>query len=274
MSRSIKEICEVIDVAYTFIGDKAIQIKQPTSIYCIQNEGVSFWRKEIGNILDFFNSQNLTKSLIICRSIPFSVREKMNVILCRDPRYVFAKVAALFQEDKFRGAICYDAKNVKVGLNCLITNAVIADDVQIGPGCIIGQDGFGYVQKSKNDPFIKFPHFGRVVIGEGTIIHSNVCIDRGTLSDTIIGKNVRIDNFVHIAHNVQVGDNTLIIAGSIIGGGVKIGKGCWISPGVKIIDNISIADNTTIGIGSVVLHDIKTPGQTWAGVPAVKLEKK
>jgi len=201
-----------------FQGDPGLVITGPASVYTIKDHEFSFWSGE--GFEQVLHSRS-PKNLIICRR-PLETFQVGNFVFCDDPRLVFMEIATRFFPP--RDLDNQVGRNVKIGENCSIKNAVIGDNVEIGPGAIIGQPGFGYDHAVDILPFIKFPHYGRVLIGGGTIIHSNVCIDRGALSDTIIGRNVRIDNLVHIAHNVEIGDNSLIIAGSVIGGGVKIGK--------------------------------------------------
>jgi UDP-3-O-[3-hydroxymyristoyl] glucosamine N-acyltransferase len=147
---------------------------------------------------------------------------------------------------------------------------VIHPSVRIGAGCSIGLHGFGYA-KAPDGSWLRFPHVGRVVIEEGVEIGSNVCIDRGSLTDTRICSGVKIDNHVHIAHNVIIGRNTLVIAHAMIGGSVTIGESCWIAPGALIKNKVTIGDGATVGLGAVVLHDVD-PGVTVVGNPAMPLK--
>jgi len=149
--------------------------------------------------------------------------------------------------------------------------------INIGKNCIIcdtaklGNDGFGY-EPDENDNMVFFPHFMGVEIGDNVKIGSYVCIDRGNLKDTIICDGVKIDNLVHIAHNVKVGKNTLVVAGSVICGSVDVGENCFIGAKSVIKEHIKIGNNVTIGMGSVVTKNIPN-GEVWAGNPAKKLEK-
>jgi len=229
------------------------------------------------NEISFYTGQNFEKvrkvcskkNVVVCsKELPQEFFDHGNFIITENPRYIFALIASMFCNKPEENKI---GKNFTTGVNCSIKNAVIGDNVTIHSGVRIGEDGFGYVKQYPDSIPIKFPHFGKVIIENNVEIHSNACIDRGVLSDTIIHKNVKIDNLVHIAHNVEIGENTMIMAGTIIGGSTKIGKNCWISPGCKIIDNVTISDNTTIGIGAVVIRSIEECGQIWVGVPAKKI---
>ena len=160
-------------------------------------------------------------------------------------------------------------KNCIIGSNVIIKNTMIGDNVVLQDNCKIGQKGFGFIPlKNKN---IKFPHIGKVIINNDTEIASGCTVDRGSVDDTIIGKNTYIDNQVHIAHNVKIGSNCMIagqvgFAGSsVIGNNVSIGGQAGISGQLKIGDNVKI------GGGSGVVKDIED-NQIVMGYPAVPLK--
>lgn len=164
---------------------------------------------------------------------------------------------------------------VIIGENCLIgagtvikSKTIIHDNVIIGCCNVIGGDGFGYVKNNYNGSYEQFPHFGGVIIENNVHIGNNNCIDRGSLKDTIIKSGVKIDNLVHIAHNVEIGENSLIIACSMIAGSVIIGKNTWISPSSTIRNAITIGENSLIGLGSTVTKSVSN-NQTVLGNPAL-----
>ena len=136
---------------------------------------------------------------------------------------------------------------------------------------VIGGVGFGYAQDELTKQYVRFPHYGRVIIHNNVSIGNNTCIDRGSLSDTIMHDGVKIDNLVHIAHNVKIGKNTLIIANAMIAGSVIIGENCWIAPSSCIRNGITIGDNVTVGLASTVTKNIGS-SQTVMGSPAVSIE--
>lgn len=190
--------------------------------------------------------------------------------------------SSIISENTKIGENCFIGPNVFIDENCIIGNNVkiignnfifskttIGNNVTINPGTVIGSDGFGY-SRGNDDKLKKFPHFGGVIIEDGVEIGANVCIDRGTLDNTIIKKGVKIDNLVHIAHNVEIGENSLIIANSMIGGSTKIGNGSWIAPSVNLMNGITIGHKTTVGMGSTVTKSIED-NQTWTGSPAMPL---
>ena len=144
--------------------------------------------------------------------------------------------------------------NCKIGSNTILRNSVIKDNVTILDNCVIGKKGFGFFpSQSKN---LRYPHIGIVIINENSEIGCGSTIDRGSLSNTEIGKNTFLDNQIHIAHNVKIGENTIIagqvgIAGSsIIGNNVKIGGQAGIS------GHLRVGNNVEIGGGSGVIKDI------------------
>lgn len=139
-------------------------------------------------------------------------------------------------------------------------------------GAVIGADGFGYEEDDQGKWF-KIAHLGGVVIGNDVEIGANACIDRGTFGDTRIEDNVKIDNLVHIAHNVLVKENSLIIALAMVAGSVTVGRNVWISPCASIRQKVSIGDDAVVGMGAVVVKDV-APGTTVMGVPATVKEPR
>jgi len=161
--------------------------------------------------------------------------------------------------------------NTVIGHNVVISEgAVIGGNCFIKSGSIIGEDGFGFDFEPDGTP-VKLPHMGRVVIGDGVEIGANCTIARGTLGDTVIGNNVKIDDQVHIAHNCRVGRNTMITAHCEISGSVEIGENCWLAPNCSIIQKIKIGNNVKIGIGAVVTNDIGD-NKTVMGIEAMPLK--
>ena len=162
---------------------------------------------------------------------------------------------------------CIIGKGTSIGGNCFIHDGVqIGENVKIGSGTVIGSDGFGY-ELNENGEYEKFPHLGGVQIHQNVEIGSNVSIDKGSLGNTVIYEGVKIDNLVHIAHNVQIGRNSSIVAHAMIGGSVIIGEGVWVSPSASIIDGIRIGDFAFIGLGAVVVKEVPE-NEVWAGCPA------
>ena len=167
-------------------------------------------------------------------------------------------------------------KNVSIGDNCIIgtnniiRNCLISNNVRILDNCVIGKHGFGFFPKDNKN--LRYPHMGIVLIEDNCEIGCGSTIDRGSMSNTTIGKNTYLDNQIHIAHNVRIGENSIIagqvgIAGSsIIGNNVKIGGQAGISGHLKIGNNVEIAG------GSGVIKDIPDNSKVM-GYPAKNIRQ-
>ena len=156
---------------------------------------------------------------------------------------------------------------VKLRANVTIYHRVeLRDNVSIHSGTVIGCDGFGYA--NDKGTWIKIPQTGTVIVGEGTEIGANSTVDRGALDNTIIGANCIIDNIVHIAHNVEIGDHTCICANTGIAGSTTIGKYVVIAGQSGINGHITIADKVQITAMSMVTKSIKEAGVYSSGIPA------
>tara|TARA_Y100001970_G_C14054344_1_gene760696 strand:+ start:102 stop:1019 length:918 start_codon:yes stop_codon:yes gene_type:complete len=152
-------------------------------------------------------------------------------------------------------------------------NVTIGNNVEIQSGVVIGNDGFGFYQDPDKENWQAMCHVGGVSIGNNVVIKANTCIDRGVLDDTTIGDGTKIDNLCHIAHNVIIGKNCLIIAGSIICGSTTIGNNTWVAPGSNILNKLKIGENALIGLGSVVTKNVGN-NHTVAGNPAKPINSK
>ena len=185
-------------------------------------------------------------------------------------------------------------KNVKIGKNTIIgSNTIIESNVTIGKNCVIGSlvtikysiiddyvcikdgskigiKGFGFIPvKQKN---IRTPQIGKVILGEGVEIGANCTVDRGSASDTIIGKNTFLDNQIHIAHNVKIGANCMIAGQVGIAGSSTIGDNTLIGGQAGISGHLKIGNNVKIGGGSGVIKDIPDNSQVM-GYPAVPIRE-
>jgi len=161
----------------------------------------------------------------------------------------------------------------QIGSNCHIENVEIGKNARIASSVTIGGSGFGF----ENDPLTKetleFPHIGGIKIGDNVSIGSSACIDRGGLGDTIIGDDVKIDNLVHISHNVKIGNRCKVIALAMVGGSVEIGDDSWISPSSAIRDWRKVGKDALVGLGAVVTKDIEE-NSIVIGNPAKPIQKE
>lgn len=164
-----------------------------------------------------------------------------------------------------------------IGADSLIhNNVVIGDGVRVGARCVIksgaviGEEGFGFERDELGRP-IRLIHLGSVLIGDDVEIGSLTTVCRGTLDDTVIEDFSKIDDHVHIAHNVRVGRSALITACAEVSGGAVIGDEAWLGPNVSVIQKVRIGGKSLVGIGSNVIRDVPL-GATVAGNPAKVLK--
>ncbi len=186
--------------------------------------------------------------------------------------YVVIGQRSRIGDDSIIYAGSYIGDDVDIGNNCLIYSRVtICNRVKIGQrvivhaGTVIGAEGFGYLSIGGKQE--RIPHFGDVIIGDDVEIGVNATIDRAKLDSTVIGRGTKIDNLVHIAHNVVVGENSLIVAQVGVSGSVRIGNNVILAGQVGIADHVSIGDGAVVLSRSGVTKDIRS-GETVYGFPA------
>ena len=217
---------------------------------------------------------------------------KLNKFGVEDP--CFISKTATYGEGVYIGAFSYLAENVKIGRNVKIfPNTYIGDNVVIGDntiifsgakiysethigsdcvinsGVIIGADGFGFAP-SENGEYKKIPQIGNVIIEDYVDIGAATTIDRATMGSTIIRSGVKLDNHIQIAHNVEIGKNTVIASQTGIAGSSKIGENCMIGGQVGIVGHITIGNNVKIQAQSGIGRNIKD-NETLQGSPAFAL---
>ena len=204
----------------------------------------------------------------------------------------FVSPSATLGKDCYVGAFAYIGENVKIGNNvkiypqCYIGDhvtigdntvlfagvkvyfeCVIGKDCTIHASSVIGSDGFGFAPNSENN-YKKIPQIGNVVIEDHVEIGSNTSIDRATMGSTIIRKGVKLDNLIQIAHNVEVGENTVMAGGVFIAGSTKIGKNVMIGGQAGVIGHLKVADGVKIAGQSGVGSNIDKEGEIVQGSPA------
>lgn len=200
--------------------------------------------------------------------------------------------SAAYGEGLYMGAFSYVGENVNMGKNVKIyPNAYVGDNVSLGnnviifsgakiysetvignncviqSGAIVGSDGFGFAP-SKNGTFNKIPQTGNVILEDDVDVGAGTTIDRATMGSTILRKGVKLDNQIQIAHNVEIGEHTVIAAQTGIAGSAKIGKGCMIGGQVGIVGHITIGDNVRIQAQSGIGRNIKD-NEILQGSPAL-----
>jgi UDP-3-O-[3-hydroxymyristoyl] glucosamine N-acyltransferase len=180
------------------------------------------------------------------------------------------------------GAGAVIGASVKIGARCRIDPRVViypgtqlGDDVVVQAGAVLGSDGFGYVRDADTGEYLQFPQQGRLVIEDGVEIGANTTIDRGALEETRIERGVKIDNLVHLAHNVSVGRDVVIAAQTGVSGSSTIGAGAVVGGQVGIGDHATVGEQVILGSGSGVLthKKVKGPGVVFWGRPARPLRQ-
>jgi len=207
----------------------------------------------------------------------------------------FIAETATVGKDIYAGEFSFIGENARIGNNVKVypqvyigDNVVIGDDSTIfagvkiysetiiGKNCIIhsgtviGSDGFRFNPENNHK---KVPQIGNVVIEDDVEIGANCAIDRATLGSTILRKGVKFDNLIHIAHNVEIGENTYFAAHGVVAGSTRVGKNCMFSGQVGIVGHLTIADNTTITAQSGISKSITKKGEVYMGSPAFDAHK-
>lgn len=282
-----------------FVGDLDCEVLHPLSLSDI--DGHKYF-------LTWSNEKNLEKlkslkngTVVVPKSVNRdNLDQTLNLIISPNPRRTFQEILIkFFYKKEFWGisktstisnnskigvqvsighnvvieSDCIVGANSSIGHNTVIMKGtVIGNNVTIGANCTIGGIGFGY-EKDEDGQFQLIPHLGNVIIQDNVEIGNNTCIDRAVLGSTILKMNSKIDNLVHIAHGVVVGENSMIIANAMVAGSVKIGKNVWIAPSSSIKNGLIIGNDSLIGLSAVVLKNVEDQ-ITVIGNPAKPLEKR
>ena len=190
-----------------------------------------------------------------------------------DPLAFVSKTAEI-AEDVYVGPFCYVGDGVRIGKGSMIyPHVTIYDGCQIGKnvtihaGSVIGADGFGFAPNENG--YDKIPQMGIVVIEDDVEIGANTCVDRSTMGQTIIHKGVKLDNLIQVAHNCEIGENTVMSAQVGMAGSTKIGAWCMVGGQAGFSGHITIADKTFIGAQSGVISNTKGNGEQLIGAPAI-----
>lgn len=266
-------------IDHSFRGNKEMEISLFSSISNVKANSIT-WIRDFTRI-DMGDIGGYRESLIVTNK---SGKEAagLNVIVCDDPKRVFFGVLERFFQEESQPSISeYSVvetdkigKNVSIGHHCtigkdvtigdcvvighnvsIICPATIGHHATIGCGVVIGTDGFGYYHDA-NGRNMKVPHFGGVSIGDNVDIGANTCIDRGTIDNTIIEQDVKIDNVCHIGHNCIIKKNSLLIAGTLLGGSCVIEENSYVAIGAMVKNKVTVGEDSIVGIGAVVTKDV------------------
>ena len=246
--------------ASVLLVNKSFEPKQavPATLIRVENAYDS-----VSVLLDFFNRQRRTQvrgnrlwaRISLRRSVACSARIGKGT-------HIFPQV--------------YVGPRVKVGKNCILYpgvriyhDCVIGDNCILHAGSVIGSDGFGFAPQ-KDGSYRKIQQLGNVVLEDDVEVGANAAIDRSTMGSTVIHKGVKLDNLCHIAHNVEVGENTVMAAMTGVAGSSKIGQHCMFGGQSGVNGHITIADNTTVAAQTGVVGSVRKQGTTLIGYPALE----
>lgn len=186
----------------------------------------------------------------------------------------FISKSAEIGKDVYIGPFCYVGDGVKIGDGSMIYPHVtiydgckIGKNVTIHAGAVIGADGFGFAPNQ--DGYDKIPQMGIVVIEDNVEIGANTCVDRSTMGQTIIHQGVKLDNLIQVAHNCEIGENTVMSAQVGMAGSTKIGAWCMVGGQAGFAGHIQVADRTMVGAQCGVISNTKGNGENLIGSPAM-----
>lgn len=293
---------------YRLIGQEGVEINNIAPLERGGDHDISFCSSDDKEGLE--SILNSKSGVILCKkTLAYSIRNTLGTgssiprlfVFLHNPRLVFIKIAKLIKgykdirkgiskhaviadsakigRDCYIGDFAVIGDNCIVGDNTVIDSRVVIKNAQVGKNCVIqpgttiGEEGFSFERDSANLNLEKFPHCGRVLIGNNVEIFTNCSIARGSISDTVIEEGTKIDALCHIAHNVHIGKNTQLTAGAVIGGSTQIGNNSWLGLNSTIKHKIKVGDNAIVGSGSSVIHDVEDKDIV-AGCPAKSIKHK
>ena len=281
---NVQEIIDTMAMEYIAIGVQNRYIIEPAPIDEARDQSISFCSDASEGAIKMIHGSKA--GVIICsRQLHLDSIDikKKTLLLVDDPRLAFIRVMnkyfkevapvgvhpmAILENSTDSPSDIYIGPNSHIessviGNNCRIySNVHVYKNVRIGKnvciydGAVVGKEGTSYAV-NEYGRWEKFPHIGGVIIEDCVDIGANTVIDRGTFSNTRIGKGTKINNLSHIGHNVTIGSNCLISVHNYIGGNSKIGNDCWLAPGAVIRNGITLGNNVVVAMGAVVTRSVK-----------------
>jgi len=288
-SFTLKELANATDS--TLVGDENCLVDNLSSIKNSSKSSITFLSNN-----KYASSLKSSKAAAVIVNNDFQDDKKFNYLKTEDPYLAYAKISNLFEDDSdikipfihkssvisekaivhkdvYIGSNCYIGPNCNIGPNVIIhSNCSLVKDVNITSdtvvqnGAILGSDGFGFAP-TKNG-YVKIRQLGKLDIGKNVEIGANCTIDRGALDNTEIHDGVILDNLVHIAHNVIIGENSAIAASCAIAGSTKIGKNFQMGGLSGVLGHLEVCDNVTIGAHTLITKNITEPGNYVGIMPA------
>jgi UDP-3-O-[3-hydroxymyristoyl] glucosamine N-acyltransferase len=310
MEKSIESILFELGIDYRPYGDFKKTFRNVATIEQGKEEDLCYCSFDGEEALSLISKSNA--GIILCKGSlekaiaqnhQFSNLSKdQQLIFVENPRAAFIKVinkiyysdnkdvgispTAIISSKASIGTNCYIGHNVVIGEDCtigdrtvisdravIVKRCLIGNNCLIEPGVTIGADGFAYERDKETLELERFPHIGGVIIGDNVEICANSSIARGSISDTVIGDGTKLDALVHVAHNVIIGRNCELTAGTIIGGSTTVGDTSWMGLNCTLKNKIRIGNKVIVGAGACVIHDVPDEDIV-AGVPAKSIKHK
>jgi len=310
MENTLKKLAEYVDG--TVVGDPTVKIKGVMSIDDAQEGYITFisnekYTKKIHQtnasaIIVSSKLKDIKRNLLVCKNPYLAFAKLVKLLMYKKPTYTrgiddSARISktAIIGVDVSIHAYATIGENTRIGNRVVIypcvhigdhctigddtvicPNAVIYNDTVIGnrvtiqSNTVIGSSGFGYAPDGQS--YYKIPQVGIAIIEDDVDIGANTTINRAALGETIIRKGTKIDSQVVISHNVEIGENSLIVSQVGIAGSTKVGKHVTLAGGVGLVGHIKIGDNVTVGGYSGVAHDIPD-NETYLGTPALPIQR-
>lgn len=300
----MKKVKIFVDEIVSFLGDSVLEICGDTHTVYIDNladvqhvnEHTLDWVKPSKQDKQQLAEKSKAKVLLVDANVK-PIEGKI-LIKVKNPKMALAKIGNHFFVEHRQPGIHPTAiidseakigKDVTIGPYCVIGKATIGDrcvldsyvrvydntimgcDCTVKTGAVLGGAGFGFERDEEGNKF-RFPQIGQLIIGDDVEIGANTCIDRGALSDTLIGDHTKINNLCHIAHNNVIGRNVTIAGCVNVSGSNIIDDDVWIAPNSSIRGFVHLGRKCVVGMGAVVVKDVPE-GETWVGNPAKKLIK-
>ncbi len=251
--------------AAIIVGEKLAELNSATPLLVVDNPRAAF--ATIAEVFVFkpYYNQVISPDAIIADNVQLGSGVSIHP-------GVIIESGAIIGDNVILAPGVYVGHNVKIANDTIIhPNVVIEYDSEIGsrvevhPGAVIGCEGYGF-EKTQNG-YIKVPQFGNVIIEDDVEIGANVTIDRAATGSTIVGSGTKIDNLVHIAHNVEIGEDCLLIAQVGVAGSAKLGNQVTLAGKSGVVGHLTIGDNTTVASYSAVTNDV-APNSFISGYPA------
>jgi len=288
-------------VDFELEGSRNVRVHGVSSIYEASENDLAFcWYAGQKGVSLITNSK---AGVILCKMEMRGLvhpNSSQLLVFTDNPRLAFVRVAkemtrqqhlvgisprAVISEKSQIGSGCFIGDYAVIGDNCslgdntvvydrvsLVQNCIIGNNCMIQSGASLGSDGFAF-ERYEGGVLEKFPHKGYLRLGDNVEIYANCSIARGSLSDTQIGGGTKVDALVHIAHNVIVGNNCELTAGTIIGGSTSLGDTSWTGLNSTLKNGIKVGRNVIVASGASVIHDVPD-GDIVAGVPARSIKHK